>query len=153
MASIFISLRISDSSVYFLYFVNKGYVRPWQVVVLVWDISYRKPNQNFRKMKVKATQSCPALCDPMDYTVHWVLQARILEWVAFPFFKGILELGWDLPNPWIEPRSPALWADSLPAESQGKPKNTGMGSLSFIQGIFPTQGSNWGLSHYRQILY
>ena len=50
----------------------------------------------------------------MDYTVHGILQARILEWVAFPFSK-------DLPNPGIEPRSPAL-QDSLPAEPQGKPK-------------------------------
>jgi len=37
----------------------------------------------------------------MDYTVHGILQARILEWVAFPFST-------DLPNPGIEPRSPAL---------------------------------------------
>ena len=35
--------------------------------------------------KVKVAQSCPTLCDPMDYTVHGILQARILEWVAFPF--------------------------------------------------------------------
>ena len=48
----------------------------------------------------------------MDYTVHGILQARILEWVAF--------LG-DLPNPGIEPKSPALQVDSLPAEPQGKP--------------------------------
>ena len=34
-------------------------------------------------MKVKVTQSCPTLCDPTDYTVHGILQARILEWVAF----------------------------------------------------------------------
>ena len=37
----------------------------------------------------------------------------------------------DMPNPRIEPRSPTLQADSLPAEPQGKPKNTGVGSLSF----------------------
>ena len=37
---------------------------------------------------VKVTQSCPTLCDPLDYTVHGVLQARTLEWVAFPFSKG-----------------------------------------------------------------
>ena len=37
--------------------------------------------------EVKVTQSCPILCNPMDYTVHGILQARILEWVAFPFFK------------------------------------------------------------------
>ena len=40
------------------------------------------------KVKVKVAQLCPTLCDPMDYTVHGILQARILEWVAFPFFRG-----------------------------------------------------------------
>ena len=40
------------------------------------------------KVKVKVTQSYPTLCDPMDYTVHGILQARILEWVAFPFSRG-----------------------------------------------------------------
>ena len=40
------------------------------------------------KVKVEVAQSCPALCDPMDYTVHGILQARILEWVAFPVYKG-----------------------------------------------------------------
>ena len=34
------------------------------------------------------TQSCLTLCDPMDYTVHGTLQARILEWVAYPFSRG-----------------------------------------------------------------
>ena len=37
---------------------------------------------------VKVAQSCPTLCDPMDYMVHGILQARILEWVAFPFSRG-----------------------------------------------------------------
>ena len=50
---------------------------------------------------MKVTQSCLALCDPTDYTVHGILQARKLEWVAVPF-SG------DLPNPGIEPRSPSL---------------------------------------------
>ena len=45
----------------------------------------------------------------------------------------------DLPNPGIEPRSPTLQADSLPAEPQGKSKNTGVGSLSLPQMFFPTQ--------------
>ena len=48
----------------------------------------------------------------------------------------------DLPNPGIEPRSPALQADSLLSEPPVKPKNTGMGSLFLLQGIFPTQESN-----------
>ena len=63
--------------------------------------------------EVKVAQSCPTLCDPMDYTFHGILQARILEWVPFPS-PG------DLPNPDIEPRSPTLQADFLPAEPQGK---------------------------------
>ena len=62
-------------------------------------------------MKVKVIQSCPTLCNPMDYTVHEVLQARILEWVAIPS-PG------DRPNPGIEPKSPTLQVDSLPAEPQ-----------------------------------
>ena len=53
----------------------------------------------------------------------------------------------DLPNPGIEPRSPALQADSLPAEPPG------VGSLFLLQGIFPTQESNQGLLHCRRILY
>ena len=59
----------------------------------------------------------------------------------------------DLPNPGIETRSPALQAESLPAEPQGKPKNTGVGSLSLLQGIFPTQETNRGLLYCRRILY
>jgi len=69
----------------------------------------------------------------VDDTVHGILQARLLELVAFPFSKGYL------PNPGIKPRSSALQEDSLPAEPQGKPKNTGVGSLSLLQQIFPTQ--------------
>ena len=45
----------------------------------------------------------------------------------------------DLPNPRIQPRSLALQADSLPAEPQGKPKNTGISSLSLLQQIILTQ--------------
>ena len=39
------------------------------------------------KVKAKGAQSCPSLCDPMDYTVHGILQARILEWVTYPFSR------------------------------------------------------------------
>ena len=59
----------------------------------------------------------------------------------------------DLPNPGIEPMSPALQVDSLPPEPPGKPKNTAVGSLKLLQGIFPTQESNQGLLHCRMILY
>ena len=60
------------------------------------------------KVKVKVTQSFPTLCDPMDYTVHGIFHARILERVAIPLSMG-------LPNPGIDTKSPALQADALPA--------------------------------------
>ena len=97
-------------------------------------------------MKVKVKESCLALCNPMDYIVLGILQARILEWVPFAS-PG------DLPNPGIEYRSPALQQDSLPAEPQGKPKNTGVGSLSLLQQIFLTQESIQCFLHCRQIIY
>ena len=62
---------------------------------------------------MKVAQSCPTLCYPMDSPVYGVLQARIMEWVAFPFSRGSS-------HPGIEPRSPSLQADSLPVEPQGK---------------------------------
>ena len=93
-------------------------------------------------VKVKGAQSCRTLCDPVDCGVHGILQARILEWVAFPFSRGS-----------SNPRSPTLRVDSLPTEPQGKPKNTGVGSLSLLQRIFPTLELNRGLLHWRQILY
>ena len=45
------------------------------------------------RVKVKVTQSCPTLCDPMDYTVHGIFLARILKWVAFPFSEGSSQPG------------------------------------------------------------
>ena len=147
----------------------------------------------------------------MNYTVHGILQARILEWEAFPFSRvssqprdwtqvshianrfftiwatrevwkwksfsrvQLFVTPWTiqsmifsrpeywsgepfpspgyLPDPGIEPRSLVLQVDSLPAEPPGKPKNTRVGSLSFLQQIFPTQGSNQGLFHCRRILH
>ena len=78
--------------------------------------------------------------------------SRSEYWSGYPFPSP-----GDLLNPGIEPRSPALQADSLPADSlpffsQGKPKNAGVGSLSLLQGIFPTQESNQGSLHLRFFL-
>ena len=75
-----------------------------------------------------------------------ILQARILEWVAMTSSRGSCQPG-------IKPRSPALQLDSLPSEPPGKPKNTRMGSLPLLQGIFPTQELNQGLLHCMWILY
>ena len=86
---------------------------------------------------MKVPQLRLILCNAMDYSlpgssVLGILQARILEWVDISFSR-------DLPDPGIEPvctASPALQVISLPAEPQGKPKNTGVGGLSFLQQIF-----------------
>ena len=85
--------------------------------------------------------SCSLRPHGLYHTVHGIPQARILEWVAFPFSRGS-----------SQPRSPAVQVDSLPAEPQGKPKNAGVGSLSLLQRIFSTRELNWGLLHCRQIL-
>ena len=70
-----------------------------------------------------------SLCDPMVCSLpgssfHGIFQARILEWVATSFSGG-------LPNPGIEPRSPALQANSLPSEPPGKP------------GLFSVKANHW----------
>ena len=52
-------------------------------------------------------------CDPPDYSVHGILQTRILEWAPVPFCR-------DLPDLVTESESPALQADSLPSEPPGK---------------------------------
>ena len=82
-------------------------------------------------MKVKVAQSCPTLCDPIDYTVHGILQARILEWVAYPFSRGSSQ-------PRIEAGSPALQADSLPTELSGKPIYEVSQSVSSVAQLCPT---------------
>ena len=68
-------------------------------------------------VSVKVAHSCLTLCDPMDYTVHGILQARILEWVAFPFSRGSSQSRDQTQV------SPALQVDSAPAESQGSPQS------------------------------
>ena len=101
---------------------------------------------------ILVAQSCPTLWDPIDYSLPYILcpwgLSRQEYWSGLPCPPpGIL------PNPGIKPRSLALQADSLPTEPPGKPRNTGVGSLTLLQGIFPTQESNPGLPHCRQILY
>ena len=96
-------------------------------------------------------QSCLTLCDP------WTVPARLLcpwgfsrqeYWSGLPFPSP-----GDLPNPGIKTRSISLQADSLSSEPPGKLKNTGVGSLSLLQGIFWTQELNRVSCIAGQILY
>ena len=86
-------------------------------------VQWLKPTLALQKAWVRSSvweiRSHMHFCDPMDYSppgssVHGIRQAGILELVAFPS-PG------DLPDPGIEPRSPALWADSLQSQPPGKP--------------------------------
>ena len=84
-----------------------------------------------------ATQSCPTVCDLMDYSppgssVHGILQARILEWV-------VMSPSGDLPDPGIKPRSSTLQEDSLPSEP---PEKSCQVCISLI---FPPR---WGLPRW-----
>ena len=86
------------------------------------------------------------------FVTPWTTQS--MEFSRPEYWSGLVfSSPWDLPKPGIEPRSPTLQADSLPVEPRGKPKKTGVGSLSLLQQIFPTQELNQGLLHCRWILY
>jgi len=90
--------------------------------------------------KVKVVHSCPTL------RAHGLLQARILKWVASLFSRESSQT-----RDWTHVSRIA--GEFFTSWATRKPKNTGVGSLSLFQRIFPTQESNAGLLHCRQILY
>ena len=81
--------------------------------------------------KWKENKSHSVMSNPMDYRVHGILQARILEWVTFPFSRVTSQHkdGTQV----SQPRFPALWADSFPPESQGSPRILEWVSYSFYR--------------------
>ena len=85
---------------------------------------------------VKVTQLCPTLCNPMDYIVRGTLQARILEWVAFPFSRGS-----------FQPRSPTLQGILYQLSHQRSPRILEWVAYPFSRVL------NRGLLHCRWILY
>ena len=92
------------------------------------------------KVKLLVIQSFLTLCDPMvcsppGCSVHGILQARILEWVAIPF-SG------DLPDPWIKPRSCALQVDSLPSELPEKPTGEDRSMRAVLGKVLPVRPVN-----------
>ena len=144
-----------------------------------WRLQFSEMNINVVSMwTCLVIQLSSTLCNPMDYSppgtsVHGILQARILEWVAMSFSRGS-------PQPRDQTQVSWIAEDSLPPELPGKTYGQHVkwkllshvqhvpwtiesmefsrseycsGSLSLLQGIFPTQGLNPGLPHCRQILY
>ena len=82
----------------------------YQASVLVFNIEKSESVSH----SIMSNSFRPHGLQPARLSVYGILQARILEWAAIPS-SG------DLPDPGIEPGSPALHADSLPSEPPGKP--------------------------------
>ena len=78
-----------------------------------------------KTLVVNVAQLSLTLCDPMDYTVHGILLARILEWVAFPFSRRSSKLK-------DQTQVSRIAADSLPAEPQGSHKTLASCRLSSV---------------------
>ena len=97
-------------------------------------------------------------CSLPGSSIHGIFQARVLEWGAIAFSnvrKVVISLFF---STWSESESHSVVSDSLHTHGLYSPwnslgQNTGVSSLSLLQGIFPTQGLNPGLPHWRQILY
>ena len=120
-----------------------------------------------KKVKVKVTQSCLTLCDPIDSATPWTVACQVLlsmefsrqeYWSRLPCpFPG------DLPDPGIKPvslKSPALAREFFTTSTTWEApvwnspgKNPGVSCHSLLQGIFPTQGLKLGLLHFKHILY
>ena len=88
---------------------------------------------------MKVTQSYLTLCRLYPWTIWSMEFSRPKHPSRWLFISPR-----DLPNPGIEPRSPTLQADSLLDEPPGKPKNTGVGSLSLLLGNLPYSGTKPG---------
>ena len=99
---------------------------------------------------------CQSLSRDLLFAIPWTVACQAplsMELSRQEYWSGLLcPSPGDLPNPGIEP-SLALQADSLTSEPAGKPKKTGVGRLSLLQGIFPTHESNPGLLHGRWTVY
>ena len=97
--------------------------------------------------KVKKSLSRVRLfATPRTTRLHGILQARIMEWVAFPFSRGSSQ-------PKDQTQVSHIAGGFFTSWANREVKNTGVGSLSLLQGIFLTQELNRGLLYYRQILY
>ena len=100
------------------------------------------------EVKVNVSSHLRLFASQSPWSIQFMEFSRPEYWSGQPFPSP-----GNRPNLGIKSSSPALQADSLPAEPQGKPRNTGVGSLYILQQIFPIQESNWGLQYCRRILY
>jgi len=119
------------------------------------------------------SDSCnPVDCSPPRSSVHGIFQARYWSGLPFPFQHIFPTQGSNsclplsgrfftaeppgkhiFPNQGLNPGLPHCRWILYQTEPPGKPKNTGVGSMSLLQGIFPTPESNQGFQPHRQIPY
>ena len=107
----------------------------------LWSEPPRKPNKDFESENELLMSDS---VQPHGLYSPWNSPGQNTGVDSLSFLQGIFPSPGDLPDPGIEPRSPPLQADSLPAEPQEKPMNIGAGSLSLLQGIFLTQENELG---------
>ena len=93
--------------------------------------------QTYFLIKKSENESCSVISDSLQTHGLYSEFSRPEYWSEYPSPSP-----GDLSNPWIEPRFPALQVDSLSVDPEGKLKNTGVGSLSLLQWIFPTINSD-----------
>ena len=123
---------------------NTEWLRTFLVLYLVTQWTRAKDDKV--KMKVKVTQSCLTFCDPLDCTVHGILQARLLEWVTSPFSRGSSQ-------PRDRTQVSCIAGGFFTSWATREAQKYWSGSLSLLQRIFPTQELKWGLLLCRWILY
>ena len=108
-------------------------------------------------VKVKVAQSCLTLCNPMDYTVHGIPQARILEWVVFPFSRGssqsrdqtqIFHIAGRFFTSWATREAQEYWSRVVYLFSRGSSWPRNWTAVSRIAGRFFT---NWAMSIVKQL--
>ena len=116
---------------------------PWRRKWQPTPVSLPRVSQEQRSLKVKVVQSCLTLFDPMDYTVPGIFQARILEWVPFPFSRGSSQ-------PRDRTQVSGIVGRFFTTEPQGSPRILEW-VASLCQRIFPTQETSRGLLHCRQM--
>ena len=147
-----------DVTIYFILFLSLLFVVvPWRDIFLQFfhrrGLNGKLSVSVYWVLPCLVAQSCPALCDPVDYSlpgssVHRILQARTLRLLVC--VSPLSCTGSSQPRDRTQVST--LQVDSFPSEPPGKSKNTGLGSLSLLQGIFPTQGLNpclWHLLHWQ----
>ena len=136
--------------------VPRSGIKPVPPAVETWTLNHSTTREVPHKLflaaaaAAKSLQSCPTLCDPIDgsppgSSIHGIFQARALEWGAIAFSNKL-----SVKEQQKGSESRSVMSDSLQPRGLYSPwnspgQNTTVGSLSLLQGIFPTQGSNPGL--------